>query len=426
MTKMKIRPSRLDGRLDAPPSKSYTHRALIAGFLAGRRYRVRRPLHAADTVATRRGLVALGARVITRREEWALAPPPAGTRMRSPARIRCDESGTTLRFLTAVAARVNTPVVFDGAGGLAVRPMQGLVDALRHSSVRVDLPARGSLPLTVTGPIRSGQVVVDGSVSSQYISALLLVLPTLDGASSLRVRGTAVSVPYIEATLAVLRYHGITVRGPMGDWAIPGNQAYHASRFDVPGDASSAAYLWAGAAVSGGRAEVRGVPAQWPQADRRILDVLRRSGARVHETAGGVTVEGPLVAGIDADLTGSPDLYPLLGALAACIPATSNLRGGAHVVFKESNRRRATIELVRALGATARPTADGLRIRGVASPRRLKGLGSDDHRMVMSAAVAALVADGTSTLDNASAVAKSFPDFWAAFAKLGAGVGVAR
>ncbi len=422
MTRMSVSPGIVAGDVRAPPSKSYTHRALIAGHLTGRRYRVLHPLLADDTRATRRGLTALGSKITDGAGGWSIRPRSISSRPSAPARIDCGESGTTFRFLVALAASRSRPTRFEGPPQLGRRPIEGLLRPLQKAGAHVELPAQGGLPLRIEGPIRPGPFVVDGSVSSQYVSGLLFVLPTLPGTSTLRVTGAAVSAPYIAATEEVLRAHGIRFDRRGRRWSIEGRQRYRGSRFDVPGDASSAAYLWVAAALTGGSVRVSGIPAQWPQADRRILEILRLAGATVRESGASVRVEGPVTDGFDVDLTESPDLYPLVGVLAAGIRSTSQLRGAPHLVFKESDRRAATLRLVRGMGAIVRSSPDGLRIEGSRNVRRLDLHGLDDHRVVMSAAVGALVGSRPSVLGDAESVAKSFPSFWQVLRQLGAEV----
>jgi 3-phosphoshikimate 1-carboxyvinyltransferase len=416
-----VEPGRAEGRIDAPPSKSYTHRALIAGFFAHRAYRVEHPLASDDTAATRRGLAQLGSRIHVGDDAWTIRPARPSRRS-GVVRVDCGESGTTLRFLVSVAATTGRRVCFTGRPPLARRPLEGLVQGLEGAGVQVVRPPSGSLPLELTGPLQPGPFRVPGSVSSQYLSSLLLALPTLAAPSSLEVVGQRVSEPYIAATLAVMANHGVRVIDRPHGWTIPAPQPYRGDRFDVPGDASSAAYLWAAAAVSGGRVTVDRIPARWPQADRLILDVLRDAGATVNETARSVSVRGPLLRPFSVDLTAAPDLYPLAGVLAAVVPGRSAIRGAAHVVFKESDRRAATIDLVRRIGGSCVAARAGLTIRGVARPKALRLRGMGDHRLVMSAAVAAIVAPSPSTFGDARAVRKSFPGFWTALARLGIGV----
>ncbi|MCI4339884.1 MAG: 3-phosphoshikimate 1-carboxyvinyltransferase [Thermoplasmata archaeon] len=416
-----VSPGVARGRLEAPPSKSYTHRALIAGFFAGRPYRVLHPLVSDDTRATRRGLQQLGTRIHTVRGAWSLRPPHGSPSLRR-VRLDCGESGTTLRFLASVAATTGRPVQFVGRPQLAGRPLEGLVQSLEKAGVTVGRPSGGSLPLDLRGPLRPGHLAVPGGTSSQYVSSLLLALPTLDGPSSLEVLGRRVSEPYIRATLAVMAAHGVRVQERSNGWRIPAPQSYQGNRFDVPGDASSAAYLWTAAAVTGGQVTVDRIPSRWPQADRLILDVLRDAGASVRESERSVEVRGPVGRTFSVDLTSAPDLYPLAGVLASVTPGISTIRGAAHVVFKESNRRAATIDLVRRIGGRCTSGRDRLTIHGTDHPRALRLRGLDDHRLVMSAAVAATVARGASSIGDGLAVRKSFPGFWSAWRRIGINV----
>lgn len=412
MTVQTIRPAYVHGRVRAPPSKSYTHRALIAAFLAGNPSVVEGPLDSDDTRATRIGLRALGARISGSDGEWKISARP---RTRSPRRVvQCGESGTSLRFLSAVAALRHDPVRFEGAPRLSSRPMAELYEALQSLGARVRAPTRGrALPCTIQGPIHAGHVTVGGDVSSQFTSALLMVLPTLVGSSELHVRGRIVSQPYVEATCAVLADRGIELRRTPGAFHIPGGQKYRGGRIRVPGDASSAAYLWAAAAVTGGSVEVEGIPADLPQADLAILPILGEMGARVHRPSRVVRVTGPLTGPVSVDLTDSPDLFPLVAVLGALVPGRrSRLRGAPHLEFKESDRKRESIRLARALGAQVSSQAAGVDITGVESPRPLNLPSLKDHRLVMSAAVAGLAAGGVSRIGRAEAVSKSFPGFW--------------
>jgi 3-phosphoshikimate 1-carboxyvinyltransferase len=417
---VRIGPGTIRGRVAAPASKSYTHRALVLGHLARRRFTVRNPLDSDDTRRTAAGLGALGSRVRRRRRQWVVEGGRELSRRRRS--IDCGESGTTLRFLTAVAARQSVPVRLAGSARLGERPMAALLDALRGLGVSVHARASG-FPIEVRGPLNGGRIRLNASTSSQFVSALLLVLPTLEEDSELHLTGTVVSAPYIDATLAVVRHHGIRVVRSGRDFRIPGGQRFQGSEFLVPGDASSAAYLWAAAAVGGGRIRVSGLPARWPQADFAILSVLRQYGARVERDGDAVTVASGTRRAFSVDLTDAPDLYPLAGVLAATAQGSSRLRGAPHIVHKESDRRAGTVRLARALGARARESPGMLAIEGTETARALDLTDLTDHRLVMSAAVGALAAKEPSRIGDAAAVGKSFPGFWTTLARVGAGVG---
>lgn len=417
MTMIRLRPGIVSGTLPAPPSKSYTHRALVAAHLAHRRYAVDRPLDADDTRRTARALVPLGSRVRFSPRRWTVSP--ARIRARGPVSVDCGESGTTLRFIAAVAARSGQQVRLRGKGRLPERPIRELFDALESLGATCQGPrgARG-LPTVVSGPLHGGAVRLNASRSSQFVSALLLTLPTVPGDSTLDLVGPIVSEPYIDATLAVLRYHRVRVRRRGRRFSIPGGQAYRGNRLSVPGDASSAAYFWTAGAITGGRVRVTGIADGWPQADLRVLELLRSAGASVRRSADGATVAAGALKGFTVDLTDAPDLYPLAGVLAASIPGRSRILGTTQAVHKESDRREGTSLLARAMGADVDAIRGGLAVHGTRRPTRFRLRGLADHRLVMSAAVGALAADGPSAIDDARAVRKSFPGFWDALASL--------
>ncbi len=421
MSTVRVRPAVASGRHRAPPSKSYTHRALVTGHLADRPFRIDRPLDSEDTRATARAIALLGTHVERRPHHWALRPA-AARRRSTDVVIDCGESGTTLRFIAALAARESRSVTLEGRGRLPRRPMERLLGALRGlgATCRCAHPY-GGLPLTVRGPIHAGRVAIDASESSQFASALLFVLPTLSGESEIRLTGRIVSRPYLEATLAVLRHHGLRLGRRGRRIRVPGEQRYTGRRFGVPGDASSAAYFWSAAAVTGGRVRIDGLPGAWPQADLAILSVLDRAGAVVERTPSGAVVSGGRLRPFSVDLTDAPDLYPLVGVLAAATPGRSVIRGAAHVALKESDRRGETVRLVTAFGARPRSLGSGLAIEGSTRLRPVALRGLSDHRLVMSAAVGALAADGPSTIGDGRAVRKSFPGFWEALGRVASG-----
>ncbi len=413
MTVRSVRPAVVRGKIRAPPSKSYTHRALLAAYLSHRPCEVVRPLTSEDTRATQDGLRVLGARIGQTAHGWSIRPEEP-ERSRRRLVVDCRESGTSLRFLAAAAALEPRRIRLNGSPGLARRPSEPLYSALRSLGADVVTPSTGSsVPCTVCGPMEAGPVRLPGDVSSQFVSALLLVLPCLADESRLRLVGPVVSRPYIDATIATLAARGIRVVSDGREFRIPGGQAYAPGRISVPGDASSAAYLWAAAAATGGKVAVAGLTDALPQADLAILSVLRSMGATVGPADGAIAVEGPLSGPITCDLTDSPDLFPLVAALAALVPGrTSRLCGASHVAFKESDRRTESARLATAMGARVRVSRDAFEVEGADKPKALDVPELGDHRLVMAAAVAALALPEPSRIGRAEAARKSYPDFW--------------
>ena len=409
-----VRPGRARGTARIPGSKSYTHRFLIAAGLSSGPVRLAGALDADDTRATVDGLRRLGASVRTGSRTWAVRPIRPAHRG-TPTTIDCRESGTTLRLLLPVAALQDRPYRFVGRGRLPERPIGPLISSLRAlgATIEPEHPRR-SLPVRVRGPIRSGDVSVEAGGSSQPASGLALALGSLESRARLTLVGAVVSRPYLEATGRVLRAFGGSVRMHPHRIDVTGPLRPPADVVSIPPDASSAAYAWAAAAISGGSIRVPGFPEGWPQADLAILRLLERMGATIARGAGTIAVRGPLRRGIRTDLTASPDLYPLAAVLACAVPgARSRLSGAPHLRHKESDRLAESLRIARALGATARIAAGGaLEIVGppTIEPFSLPDL--FDHRLVMSAAVGALAARGPCRIGDAASVAKSFPGFW--------------
>lgn len=412
------------GEFEVPGSKSYTHRALVLGALSGRRFRVRRPLDSEDTRATARGLTQLGSQVHRLSEAWVVDPSSGSVGRRGW--IDCGESGTTLRFLLPLAARGTEPFGFRGTGRLADRPIEPLLDVLRQGGVRTRLPSGKGAIVEVRGPLTPVDTVLDPSGSSQFLSALLLTLPALSSPSRLRLSRAEVSRPYRAATEAVLRAAGVVVRRRGTTIRLDAPQTYHGESWDVPADASSAAYGWGAAAASGGTVSVRGIDRRWPQADLALLPWLRAMGATVRVADDTVRVEGPVDRPLQADLTDAPDLLPLVTALTAIVPGRSILRGATHASAKESDRRHESARLARALGATVELSGDRIVVRGVRSRRALRYRSPSDHRLVMSAAAVSAGLPGGSRVGPAEVVRKSFPDFWRSLGGIGLASEVAR
>lgn len=416
MTEHIVMPGPIHGFARLPASKSYTHRAIVIGWLSRERFTVDGPLDSDDTRATARGVVALGARWTRGRSRWTITPTESG----SAPNVRCRSSGSTLRFLAAAAAQRPATATFTGSDELARRPIAPLLRTLSAHGARVD-SRRGlaGIPFTVTGPAHAGNYSVESGVSSQFGSALLMLLPTLAGPSRLALRGHRASEPYLESTTAILSDLGIRLGGTVGRWRIPGRQGLSRARFRVPFDASSAAYLLAAAAITGGTVTLRGWDDRFPQADSAILPILSEMGASVERRASRVTVSGPLTAPAVRDVTATPDLFPLVAVLAASVPLPSRISGGAHAAWKESDRIAGAARVARALGARVERSGSAMRIVGRKRPRRFSLRNETDHRIVMSAAVGALAANGPCRISDARCVAKSFPGFWRTLREVG-------
>ena len=412
---LRIQPGRAEGRLRAPSSKSHTHRALLMGALNGNTL-VRHPLRSDDTDATLRGLEGLGL-LVTEEADGVRV----GGMLRGAARpIDARESGTTLRLLTPMAATLASTVAFTGRPRLAERSMDPLVAALRALGAKVERAPTG-FPLTVRGPLQGGRTRLPGDQSSQFLSGLLFAGPLVPNATDIELTSPLKSRPYVDLTLTLLRDHGIRIQEEDGHFHVPGNQRARQRPIDVPGDYSSAAFLLGAAAVTNGHVTVDGLDPHDPQGDKAILSQLEAFGARVQRTGMAVEVQGGPLHGTDLDVGATPDLFPILAAVAACARGTTRLHGAPHLRDKESDRIRAMHENLRRFGIASEEHPDGLVVHG-GRPRGAQIATYNDHRIAMAGAVLAMAAEGPSELPEPNVVRKSYPDFARDLALIAPGV----
>jgi 3-phosphoshikimate 1-carboxyvinyltransferase len=389
-----------------PGSKSQTNRALVLAALADGPGVVRRPLLSRDTSLMVAGLRGLGCELDTRGEDWLVTPAP----LSGPARVDCGLAGTVMRFLPPVAGLASGTVDFDGDPHMRLRPVGGVLDALRGLGVDVE---GQSLPFTVhgTGRVRGGTVTIDASASSQFVSALLLAGPRFDEGVDVLHDGKPVpSLPHIEMTVAMLREHGVDVDDSDADrWRVAPGPVRALDRTIEP-DLSNAAPFLALAAVSGGEVTVRDWPRETTQAGDRLREILSLMGCEVDHTDDGLRVRGagPL-QGVDLDLHDVGELTPVVAALCALAEGPSHLRGIGHIRGHETDRLAALARELGGLGADVTERADGLSFR----PAPLRGglfHTYADHRMAHAGVVVGAAVDGV-LVENVATTAKTFPDF---------------
>lgn len=417
-----VHPGPVSGTIAAPPSKSVLQRALAAASLAAGTSRLwlRGPLPD-DAEAALRVIQALGAHVERHDDHLAVT----GGGVPTSAALDCGEAGLSLRMFTALAALHDTELTLTARGSLAKRPIDMALAPLAALGVRCHA-TDGLPPVTVEGPLQGGRVVVDGRVSSQFLTGLLLALPCCDDPSDVIVRDLK-SKPYVELTVALQRRFGVRVEPDAGmtRFDVPGRQRYRSQDLAVEGDWSGAAFPLVAAAVAGavpGEVTLTGLAPASPQADRRILDALTRAGAHVTAKGRDVTVAHRGLRGFVFDATHAPDLFPPLVALALCCRGTSMFTGADRLRHKESDRATALREELGKLGAYVQVVGDRMIVVG--SP--LTGGEIDargDHRIAMAAAVVALRATAPVTITGADSVTKSYPAFFEDLRALGARVG---
>lgn len=422
---IQITPSPLSGFLPAIPSKSDAHRLLILAALADRPTEVALPSLSKDIEATLSCLAAMGAEMKQTAETVCVMPIPAANRP-GAVRLDCGESGSTLRFLLPLAAALFDEAEFDGGGRLPERPVSPLREEMVHYGCAFSPP--GVWPLRVRGRLAPGEYSLPGNVSSQFITGLLLTLPLLSGDSRILITSPLESARYVDMTLSALSRFGIQVTPTGKGFEIPGGQRVRSpGRVSVEGDWSNAAFWLTAGALTGAPAgvTVSGLAPESLQGDREIVSLLQQAGAGVRCAGDSITVRpSGRLQPVAADAAGIPDLVPILSVLAAVSEGESRITNAERLRIKESDRLSAVRELIVSLGGRAVELRDGLVISGV--PRLSGGEtnSQNDHRIAMSAAVAALVSAKPVLLHGAEAVLKSYPGFWDDYRRLGGKIDV--
>ena len=422
MTSLKVKPSKLAGEVVAPPSKSYTHRAFAVGLLAKGESRIIDPLIGLDTKATIDAAEILGAKISNIRETWVVHGTGGNLKPKTDL-IDAQNSGTTIRIMSAIAALSRKPIRLTGDESIKTRPMGPLIEAL------VKLGAKGKCegpngrpPVVVGGGLVGDDIEITGAVSSQFISALLIACPYAREDVTLSVAEEPRSKPYIEITLEVLDAVGAKIRRNKSftDFKIDGRQVFSPLELKIPGDFSSAAFVLGAAALTESTVRVSNLNVRGAQGDRRIVELLREFGADVKVRGETVEVTGAGLTGIEADCSDNPDLVPILSVLGAVADGRTRLTNIHHLRFKETDRLRALATELRKLGANVEELPDEIRLNGVRQLKGSKLQSYGDHRMAMALGVAGLVAKGETIVDGAESIPVSYPSFVEDMRKLGA------
>lgn len=403
--------------IQAPPSKSMAHRSVLCAGLARGISNIDNLEYSQDIKATLAGVAQAMAKVRTEEHSARIEGRGGFATLLKP--VFCGESGSTLRFFIPVFSLTGQEVVFTGAGRLFDRPMgvyQELFDSQRLRFLQT------AQDITIKGAISPGEFTIPGNVSSQFISGLLFALPLLYKDSVVRITPPFESRSYVELTLSVMEDFGVHARWSEEEpdtLLIPGNQVYHNRSYTVEGDYSQAAFFAVLGAVRGG-VRITGLRPDSRQGDAAILDILRRCGADFRQEADGITFVKSELTATEIDLADCPDLGPILMVLGCFCKGTTRIVNAGRLRLKESDRIAAMEEELRKFGARISSTENEITIEGTSLS--IPGLlhGHNDHRIVMSMAICALCAGFTATIEDAQAVNKSWPDFFAVLAKTGA------
>jgi 3-phosphoshikimate 1-carboxyvinyltransferase len=396
---------------------------VIAALLSEGTSKVWHPLYSEDTEATLRAVTALGAEFQPGRECWVIK---GSKPLRAPQEpIDCGESGATLRFMIPVAALADGPSTLLFKGSLERRPVEPLLEALKQLGAEAQVGKQGSLDAVFVegGGVVGGECSIEGNVSSQFISGLMFACPMAESVTEISLTSPLESADYVKMTEAVLSKHAVVIGVKDDCIAVSGNQTYKASDDTVPGDFSSAAFLLAAAAITKSKITVTNLDYEGIQGDKAILTVLKRMGIEGKVCAGSVEIEGtgkPLKP-IDVDAKNIPDLVPAIAVLACYANGTSHISGARRLRLKESDRLLTIYEELSKMGAKIEITEDHLTIRGTSLHGTIVNP-HNDHRIAMAASVAALGADGKTTIIDADCIRKSYPQFLTHLKQLGVDV----
>lgn len=424
--KVKIKPKKLGGTIPIPPSKSYSHRAIIAAALATSNKdkevsRIDNLKYSVDITTTTEIMENWGANIEIG-EDFEIIKGNSGIVNPKDEYTQCNESGSTIRFLIPIGLSNNNKIVFDGKGKLVERPLDSYYKIFDEQGIKYS-NNNGWLPLNVDGQLKSGKYEIEGNISSQYITGLLYALPLLNGDSELKINKTLESKGYIDLTLEILEMSGIKVENNnYKSFFIKGNQKYNPFDYVIEGDYSQVAF-WIVAGILGSEIKCLHVKKDSLQGDREIIEIVQRMGANVEIFDDYIIVKPSQTYGTVIDISQCPDIGPILTVLAALSKGETKIINAERLRIKESDRITSIKTELNKLGANVEEVGDSLVINGV---ERLTGSTElsawNDHRIAMSLAIASIKCDGEIVIDEAESVKKSYPHFWEDFKKMGGDV----
>jgi len=403
---------KINAEISLPGSKSITNRALVIGALAKGETELINRLECEDTSVMIHCLRDLGY-TITATGDTLRVQGRGGFVPSHQARLNTLNSGTTMRFLTGLVALGEGTYILDGNPRMRERPIEDLLTGLRSLGVDArSLNKNGCPPVTVrAGGLPGGDCLLSGDTSSQFLSSLLLSSPYAARPVSIRIIGKLVSRPYIEMTIRMMSDFGVSImKEDPRTFTIPAGQQYRGRRYTIEGDASSASYLFAAAAITGGSVTVSNLGQASIQGDARFVDILGALGAEVRKDYTRLTVSGQIKEGIEADLNTMPDMVPTLAVTALFARGKTVIKNVANLRYKESDRLRATATELRKIGGIIEELPDGLIIEG----GELHGAEIEtynDHRIAMAFSLAGLRIPGIK-IRNPDCVTKTFPNFF--------------
>ena len=412
-------PSVLNGTIKSISSKSDVHRLLICAALSEKETKIYCNVMSKDIAATICCLKSMGTEISVDGDVITVSP----NQFNKKAELDCCESGSTLRFLLPLVSALGIDATIKGSGRLPQRPISPLKEEMEKKGVTFHTDNK--FPLHLTGQLQSGEYTIQGNISSQFITGLLMSLPILNGDSTIKLIPPVESKSYLDITVSVLNKFGIEIKEKDNTYIIKGNQKYVSpEEISVEGDWSNASFFLCAGALSENGVTVTDLDINSPQGDKKILDVLKSVGADVEVGSNEITVKKDKLNGITVDASDIPDLVPIVSVIATACNGETRIINGGRLRIKESDRIKSVVEMINSVGGYAEETDDGMIIHGGKALKGGKVNGYNDHRIVMSASILSTLCENNVKITDGNAVEKSYPDFFTDFNKMGGSANV--
>jgi len=413
----KIEKSILSGRIVCPSNKSYTHRAIMIGALADKTSLIKNILQSKDTRATIDACKSFGALIKETGNELTIQ----GIKefKKKDIEINAENSGTTIRIAVAIASLSGAKTVLTGDESLRKRPMQPLLDALETLGAKCS-STDGNPPITISGIIKGGEINIPGNISSQFITALLIVAPKTENGITLNIEGDLVSKPYLDATINVMNKFGINVNiiSPYKKYQIP-SQNYSSTTLTIPTDYSSLALLLSAAVLLGDDLTFEITSGELPQGDEKIIEILQNLGVNVTLNENSISVKSPeKLKGGKFDLKNTPDLLPPLAVLSLKTSQPIEIFNVKHARYKETDRIAVLSRELQKIGVNVQEKEDGMILESTEKLHGAELNSENDHRLFMALCIAGMFV-GDCKVSNPESVGISYPNFISDMNKVG-------
>lgn len=416
---IELKPSKLKGFIEIPPSKSLGHRAIICASLAKGKSIIENIQLSKDITATIEGMKSFGVNIEIKGSVAEIKGNDGfNLEICGNKVVDCIESGSTIRFLIPLALVKKNKTTFEGRGKLVSRPLDPYYEIFKTKDIKY-YNENGNLPLTVEGKLTAGEFRIKGNISSQFITGLLFALPLLEGNSKIVITTELESKGYVDLTIDMLNKFGIVIENNnYSEFIIKGNQTYRNGKYKIEGDFSQAAF-WLTAAILGSDLKCGNMNFESLQGDKVIIDLIKQMGAEILIEDSSVKAVSSITKGISIDASECPDLVPILAVLGSLSEGETKIFNAERVRIKECDRLQAITCELKKLGADIEELPDGLIIKG---KEKLKGgvvESWNDHRIAMALAIASTRCEENVIINDSECVQKSYPEFWEDFKKLG-------